>query len=119
MNTPMLYTRLVSTNGAVSLMQTDFSGLPTFGVLTAEGELLDTFTNRVEADEFYTDAQDRLRAGLPWPDPDAPAMTDIHPDCIVEWAMAKAHREEETPEQDLLPTPAEFDMAEPLHRFDR
>ena len=110
MNTPMLYTRLVSTNGAVSLMQTDFSSLPTFGVLMADGELLDTFTNRVEADEFYTDAQDRLRAGLPWPDPDAPAMTDIHPTIIVEWAMQKVRREEETPEQDLLPTPAAFDL---------
>ena len=88
MTTPTLYTQLVSTNGAVSLMRTDFPGLPTFAVLTADGELLDTFTNKAEADEFYTDTQNRVRAGLQWPDPDAPACSDIHPLVLIKYAVA-------------------------------
>ena len=86
--TAPLYSQLVSTNGTVSLMQTDFPNLPTFAVLMVNGELLDTFTDRAEAEEFCGDAMDRMRDGLSWPDPDAPAVSDIRPDVVGAYAMA-------------------------------
>ena len=41
---------------------------------------------------FLTTRQER-RDGLCLYCADAAAMTDIHPDCIVEWAMVKARSE--------------------------
>jgi hypothetical protein len=96
MNGFLNYSLLMSTNGAVSLMQTDVPTIPPFGVILADGELLDTFTDKEEACEFYDAAQHRLRAGLRWPDPDAPAVADVHPGSIAAWASQKAHKEAET-----------------------
>lgn len=83
------YSKLISTNGSVSLMQTTNPDLPTFGVFAADGELLDAFHDRAEADEFADIARDRMRAGLLWPDPDAPACSGIHP--LVKMKYAVAH----------------------------
>lgn len=78
-----MYTKLISTNGAVSLMRTDQPGLQPFAVILRNGdkvsELLDTFTKREEADEFYSDAQNRIRKGQDWPDPDTQACCEINP----------------------------------------
>jgi len=92
----ILYPRLISTTGAVSLVQTETSPLR-FAVLldAVAGKILDTFTDRAEAEEFYTDAQNRIREGRPWPDPDAPAVVDVHPSVIVAWAIAKVYAEEQ------------------------
>ena len=90
-----LYTRLVSTNGAVSLMRTDSPDLPTFAAFLADGEMLDTFTDHAEAEEFCGDARDRMRNGLQWPDPDGFAVSDVHPTVIVAWATEKVRRKEE------------------------
>ena len=94
--TAPLYSQLLSTNGAVSLMRTDSPSLPTFGVFAAGGEMLDAFTEKAEADEFYADALDRMRTRLPWPNPDAPAVSDICPEAVAGWAKEKAQREEQT-----------------------
>ena len=88
-----LYTELLSTNGAVSLVRTDLPGLPPFAVLLADGELLDTFADVEEAREFADDAMSHLRNRLPWPDPDAPAVSDICPEFLVKWVMDKVHAE--------------------------
>jgi hypothetical protein len=94
MNGFLNYTQLMSTNGAVSLMRTDIPTLPPFGVILADGELLDTFTDKEEACEFYDAAQHRLRAGFQWPDPDAPSVADVHPVAVTKWAMKKVRAEE-------------------------
>lgn len=85
------YSKLINTNGAVSLMQTGSPRLPTFAALLANGEVLDTFTDRAEAEEFCEDARDRMRDGLQWPDPDAPAVSDIRADVIGAYAMATVY----------------------------
>jgi hypothetical protein len=38
------------------------------------------------------------KARLPWPDSAAPAVSNICPDFIVEWAMAKMWRDENLPD---------------------
>ena len=136
--TAPLYTKLLSTNGAVSLMRTDSPGLPTFGVIAADGELLDTFTRKAAADEFYNDAQDRIRKDLPWPDPDAPAFSTLRKEdgtpalsrcgCIAgscfcglyptaaEWSAMQAEADADLPQREAL-TVAEEIEAEELRNF--
>ena len=67
MNSPTLYTQLVSTNGAVSRCGQTSPACRPSAVLMADGELLDTFTDKADADEFYTDTQNRVRACLNGP----------------------------------------------------